>query len=199
MKKPHSATALSNLAVDAQRSKGAERAEKMNRLVEALEPNVRSMAHRFFKNEADVDDVSQSILLRIACSLDRYDGRASLLSWVKVLSRNQCLDVLRQHGRREAALGSHPDDGSTPEACDPGQIDPLELASQKECSTVVRQAFERISPALSRTAHMRFIQGYNQREVAERLRISVGTVKSRSHRALVALRDELHEEALLAS
>jgi len=198
MKKISTAHTLSNLAVELQGSTGADRTDKLNRLILALQPNVRSMAHRFFKNEADVDDVTQGILLRIACCIDRFDGQASLLSWVKVLARNQCLDVLRQLGRREAALGSGPEDAPVLETSDPGFVDPFELASREECAAVVRRAFDRISPALRQTAHLRFLDGYNQREVADHLHISVGTVKSRAHRALVALREELREDALLA-
>jgi RNA polymerase sigma-70 factor (ECF subfamily) len=59
---------------------------------------------------------------------------------------------------------------------------PHQMAVTREVTTIVAKAVEKISPEMREVVTMRFVDGLDNQEIAHRLRIPEGTVKSRTNR-----------------
>jgi RNA polymerase sigma-70 factor (ECF subfamily) len=69
----------------------------------------------------------------------------------------------------------------------------LESVSQDERSQEVRSALAQLSEEQQQILQMAYYDGFSQSEIAERLNIPLGTVKARSRRGLLKLRETLKD------
>jgi RNA polymerase sigma-70 factor (ECF subfamily) len=124
----------------------------------------------------------------------RFESRFS--SWVYRIAVNASIDIRRRaRSRRLASLETLREDG-------PGELNKFDLAdrvvempsisaSRRELEQAIQLAISRLSPKLRAIVVLRYIENLSYEEVAETLRISLGTVKSRLSRAHEALDREL--------
>jgi RNA polymerase sigma-70 factor (ECF subfamily) len=151
------------------------------------------------------EEIVQETYLVLWNKAERFDpALGSLLGWLAAIARNRAADRLRAAGRRPVVgLGARLDDEDTADAFDldvaRGQPvaaavfdqDPAEAAARQWTRGVVRDALAR-SPADERLAlELAYYGGLSQSEIAERLGWPLGTVKTRTRRALTRLRGEL--------
>jgi RNA polymerase sigma-70 factor, ECF subfamily len=103
---------------------------------------------------------------------DRFDA------WLHRLTINACLDVARRRRRRPIEVDLTP--------ITPGTV--ADSAGQIADRDVIERAFRRLPPEQRAVVVLRFYLDLSVPEIAETLALPVGTVQSRLHRALVALR-----------
>jgi RNA polymerase sigma-70 factor, ECF subfamily len=146
------------------------------------------------RDRALAEDVLQESLLRIYQALYRYDGRASLYTWMYAITRNQCCTVVRR-GRDPLSL-VETDWESDPESASASDLDPQETAIRQEDVAQVRDLVARL-PEVYRQVVLLFYWGEQSvSEVAKLLSLPEGTVKTRLHRARVILEDRLRRRGL---
>jgi len=133
------------------------------------------------------EDLVQRVMTRLWQLADRYDpSRASVRTWVFTLARTSCIDLYRAQPPA-AARGEAPDrTGPTDESIDAD----IEQLLQAE---LIRTALDRLSTDHRQVIELAYFTGLSQNEVATRLGLPLGTVKSRSFYALKALRLTLEE------
>lgn len=152
------------------------------------------------RNSADAEEVVQDAFLALYQKADAFEGRATLSTWLYRVVTNAAL--MKRRGRRhevevslEAQLPSFGEDGSrmgdmSVLMADWSQNPEAALLSQ-ETHTLLQQAIEGL-PDLYRTVLvLRDVEGLSNEEVAEVVGESVAAVKSRLHRARMALREQL--------
>jgi RNA polymerase sigma-70 factor (ECF subfamily) len=134
-----------------------------------------------------VEDVVQMVFLdvwRLAARYDDSRSRGSARRWLVVLAHNKAVDVVREQQRHrrwraeESLLADHADPGRGPD----------DLAAATDCGDRLRSAFADVAPLARQTVSMRFLQQMSEREVAAALQVPLGTVKTRTHRGVHALR-----------
>lgn len=104
---------------------------------------------------------------------DRFEA------WIRALVVRSCIDVLRRRGRRPIEVELSPFDAPpTPD-----------IASTIADRDLVDGALRRLSPEQRAVVVLHYYLGMSLPDVAETLRIPVGTVKSRHHRSLAIMRD----------
>jgi RNA polymerase sigma-70 factor (ECF subfamily) len=115
----------------------------------------------------------------------RFESRFS--SWVYRIAVNASIDLRRRtRTRRLASLDAIQDSGADDSRFD---IDdervemPSASASRRELEQEVQRAIGRLSPKLRTIVVLRYLENLSYEEVAETLKISLGTVKSRLSRA----------------
>jgi len=157
----------------------------LERVLEEIAPVVHRFGMRMCRHEADAEDVLQDTLLSVATHLKEYEGRSSLASWVFTLARTAC--ARRRRGLKnqahlpEEAAGQPQATGDTPE----------HEASDRELRGVLSDALSALSDDQREVLLMRDMEGLSAAEVADSLGIGVDAVKSRLHRARVALREAM--------
>jgi RNA polymerase sigma-70 factor (ECF subfamily) len=114
------------------------------------------------------------------------DAKGSAYTWLLSLSRNRAIDRLRSKGYKAETRSS--DGGEAVEEL-PGSegVSPLDQVVLSERADLVRGALPRISPDQRRILEIAYFEGLTQSEVAERLEIPLGTVKSRMRDGMKAL------------
>jgi RNA polymerase sigma-70 factor (ECF subfamily) len=149
-------------------------------------PLVLGICRRGVPTATDADDVVQQVFVAAWRSRAGFDpARGSLASWLAGIARNKVLDAQRAMYRRRDVLV--PTDPAGPGTADDSAAAPDAVADQ----LVVRAALRRLPPERRAAVELAFFEGLTHPEVAERLELPLGTVKSHIRRALDALRAEL--------
>ena len=141
---------------------------------------VFNVAYKFVGKHDEAEDLAQDIFLKIFKSLDTFDRRANFQTWLISISRNLCIDHYRSV-RKERETIDHDVDASelSPASSDNGPADVLE---QRDRVALLRQAMAALPETLRTAVLMRDIQELSYQEIANRLRLPEGTVKSRINR-----------------
>ena len=136
------------------------------------------LAARTLGQTAEAEDVVQEAFLAIWRQAARLDPARGVRSYLLTIVHNKAIDRLRKRARRpELVL-----DETAPLVAD--APDPAEFAEALENRELVRAALRSLPEEQRRTVEMAYFGGLTTGEVAEQLKIPVGTVKSRLRLAL---------------
>lgn len=133
-------------------------------------------------NASDADDLAQECYLRAFRNWNRFDGRGSRQAWLFAIARNTQTDWFRKQGR-EARLLEQQRQGATSEA----------PAPDLNNAEAIWQAVGRLTSEHREIVHLRFAADLSYTEIAQMLGVPIGTVRSRLHRALKAIREQMEE------
>jgi RNA polymerase sigma-70 factor (ECF subfamily) len=149
---------------------------------------IYSLALRILRDQADAEDVVQEVFSQAWTQAGRYDAaRGSVLGWLLTLARSRAIDRLRgRKTRLEPAL----DDTRLGEIPDAGIPADEQLAWAGRAAQV-RAALEGLTMLQRMAIELAFYEGLTHAEIAERLELPLGTVKTRIRQGLLKLRDQL--------
>ncbi|MDC0668736.1 sigma-70 family RNA polymerase sigma factor [Nannocystis radixulma] len=145
-------------------------------------------AIRILGNRREAEDLVHDVLMEVWQKCADYDPeRGSVRTWLLVRLRSRALDRCRRAGRfRVETLEERNLDDLGPAGGDePGQS--LDHAR-------VRRALHELPPAQRQVLELAYFDGLSASEIAERLAVPIGTVKSRTAAGLAKLRAALHAE-----
>jgi RNA polymerase sigma-70 factor (ECF subfamily) len=173
-----------------------EKAKKGDRaafgqLIRMHQRRLYGCAIQMLGDRGEAEDAVQETFLRAYRAIDRFDGRAELSTWLYRICINVSLNTIRRRRRVDAADVSDP---RVPEpSADPtqGQTDPRGSAQTRQLYQRLAQALDQLSPSLRSTVILVLIDGVPQKEAAETLGCSEGTIAWRVHEARRRLRDML--------
>jgi RNA polymerase sigma-70 factor (ECF subfamily) len=151
--------------------------ERIARLVRGMVP------------ESDTEDVTQEAFLKAYRKLGAFDGRSAFYTWLYRIAANTAMDWRkRQRHRRHAPLPETPEGEDATPAREPG---PEHAAVRREMAARIDAAIAALPPKYHEILVLREVEGLAYDEIAERLRLSRGTVESRLFRARERLRERL--------
>jgi RNA polymerase sigma-70 factor, ECF subfamily len=154
-------------------------------IVARHEGRVFSIAIRICRHREDARDVTQDVFVTALRTLASFRGDAQLTTWLHRVTVNASLDLVRKRQRREGPplddVGERSDEAPGPE------VAAIESVRARE----VHAALGRIPADQRAVIVLHDLQGLDYAEVAGALEVPVGTVKSRIHRARLALAREL--------
>lgn len=147
---------------------------------------LRAEAARIVTDPADAEDVAQEVLWKIWRHARRYDPRrASVATWLMVMTRRSAIDRLRQRSRWHRFLAEQP--RAAPQ-CPPDVLD-RELFRSRILRT--RRAFRELPPEQRWVVALALLRDMTQREIAAATGTPLGTVKTRTLSAKRRLRQSL--------
>jgi RNA polymerase sigma-70 factor (ECF subfamily) len=172
---------------------------------------VYGAAVRVSRDHGVAADVVQETFLALWDRAELFDSSlGSLRAWLHTIARNRAVDRLRAARRHDRAavfstfIGAGEDDGTVAEwlvaAGSPvamgGAAESPEMAlSARETRHALAEAVSALEPNERAVIELAYAAGLSQSEVAERLGWPLGTVKTRTRRALRRLRDGLEATA----
>ena len=146
---------------------------------------VFNVAYKFVGRQDEAEDLTQDIFLKLFKSLKTFDRRANFSTWLISVSRNLCIDHYRSM-RREHDVVTHDVDVVT--LARPSVIDsPQAALEQRDRVALLRAALDTLAPSLRTAVMLRDIQELSYQEIADRLGVPEGTVKSRINRGRTEL------------
>lgn len=167
--------------------------DAFSQLVEANQNKVYTLALRMTGNPEDGADLAQEAFLRAWRSLPSFQGDSSFSTWLYRLTSNLCIDFLRREKRRKAAaVVSLDDEGAAyPLEIPDHRFTPEGEVERRELRTSVEQALHKLPDGQRQALVLRELGGLSYAEIAARLDLESGTVKSRIARARLSLRNIL--------
>jgi RNA polymerase sigma-70 factor, ECF subfamily len=168
-------------------------------LMGRYEDKVYRLAYRFVRNESEAKEILQDTFLAIWRKLDTFKGDAQFSSWVYRVAANAALMRLRSQRRHpEVSTEDLPagflDQQQYGQILSPGENwarRPDDELQSDELRRHIQAAVDAL-PEIYRTVFLvRDVEGLSTEETAEMLGISVPTVKTRLHRARMALREAI--------
>jgi RNA polymerase sigma-70 factor (ECF subfamily) len=141
---------------------------------------VFNVAYKFVGRHEEAEDLTQDIFLKIFRSLGTFDRRANFQTWLISVSRNLCIDYYRSVRKERETI----DRQVTAEEVGPVSLDagPLVALEQRDLAELLRRALQSLPDSLRTAVVMRDIQELSYQEIAGRLHLPEGTVKSRINR-----------------
>jgi RNA polymerase sigma-70 factor (ECF subfamily) len=132
----------------------------------------------------DADDLTQDCCLRALRAWGQFDGRASRQAWLFGIARRTRVDWFRRKKRDGVALCQEDIDGLQKAHIEKPAFDEIEK---------IWDAVKDISAEQSEVIHLRFAAGLNYAQISHTLGIPIGTVRSRLHRGLKAVKEIVGE------
>ena len=136
---------------------------------------VLKFALRFTADRALAEDVVQDCFKELIDSIERFELRGQLTSWFYVVAKRRALRLQERARRAQGELGH----------------EALAIpASGPESTEDLRRLLSSLPAAQQEVLVLRFLDGWDLQSIADTLEIPLGTVKSRVHNALAALRED---------
>jgi len=169
---------------------------EFRRLYDRYKDRVYNVCFRTTGNASDALDAAQETFGILFRRIREFRFQSRFSSWVYRIAVNASIDLKRRmRSRRFASLDAMQEgntvDGRRYELQDEDSDLPSQSASRRELEEEIQRAINRLSPKLRKIVVLRYCENLSYEEIAEVLRISLGTVKSRLSRAHEALDREL--------
>lgn len=148
---------------------------------------VYGLALKLLMHTEEAEDLTQEIFLSLRDRTNYNPSRGSLISYLMVMTRSRAIDKLRSRStkfrvmQRWQGVLKTESSGSTP----------LERSMLSERAEAVQAAMAQLPETERQVLEIAYYEGFSQSEVAERLNLPLGTVKSRSRQGLIKLRRAL--------
>jgi RNA polymerase sigma-70 factor, ECF subfamily len=168
----------------------AGRVAALRQLYDRYGKLVYGLAYKILHNPEEAEEVAQEVFLKL-WSKDNYNPtRGSVKVFLNLVTRSQAINRLRSQRSR----CQHLQHWQTILWSDVQSTMPLEYAVMGERSQQVQTALRQLPTPQRRVLEGVYYEGLTQPEVAQRLNIPLGTVKTRSRQALCKLRLVLQED-----
>lgn len=156
----------------------------LNALYAAEGPRMLGVAQRILKRRALAEEAVQDAFVLIWRNAARFDAaKGSATTWIYTVLRNRSLSILRQEGRAEPTempLGEEiVDEAETPE----------ETISRLSDAEALKHCLEKLDAPRRGAIALAYVHGLSHGELAGRLGLPLGTVKSWLRRSLLTLRE----------
>ena len=149
-------------------------------LVRVYWKRVFNVAYKFVARFDEAEDLTQEIFVKVFRALPTFDRRASFETWLTKVCRNLCIDRYRRRRREEERFTDE---------VDPDTIQIDELVSRPDATleqrdeiAMVRRALAKLDPTYREAVALRDVHDLSYEEIARRLQLPEGTVKSRISR-----------------
>lgn len=168
-------------------------------LVRRYQDRLFNTVVRILGNADDAADIVQESFLHAFVKLDAFKGDARFFTWLYRIAVNASISLKRKQ-RVVLSTDSHDLLPRLQESIDQSESSrPESVLERRERIAQLETALNLLTPDHRAVLVLKEIEGCNYESIAEILRVPVGTVRSRLHRARLELRDQLLKESARTS
>ncbi len=151
-------------------------------------PRVKSYLMRLGSDDAAAEEIAQDVMVTVWRKANLFDRKqASVSTWIFRIARNRRIDVFRRNNK--PAL-----DPEEPMILPAGVAAPDAGVEAQDIENQVRSAMTELPEEQLAMVKLAFYEGLSHREIAEKLDVPLGTVKSRIRLAFARMRGRLEDE-----
>ena len=169
------------------RARKGER-EALGRLAGALRPLICRWALVITGDPHDAEDVAQIVLMKMLASMEGFDGRSRVTSWVYRITRNASLDHQRSRSQ-DQRLAEKAEWSARAET--PRLDDPLDDIEMKRTLRLIRTLMRELPMRQREVFDLVDLQGLKPREAADLLEMNPNTLRVHLFRARRSMRKEM--------
>jgi len=171
----------------------------MERLIIRYQNRIYNVILKICGNTDDAAELTQQTFVNAIENIREFQSRSSFYTWLFRIAVNLTLNYCKRHVRLgvrslDSLTGENNDEGSRALRAvlyDKNCPDPAVVAENKELCELVLKAIMKLDDDQRAVVVLRDIEGMNYTEIAEVLKVELGTVKSRLSRARSNLREIL--------
>ena len=158
----------------------------LTRFYERFAGTIMALLLRMLGSRAEAEELLQEVFMELWRRAGQYDpARAAVSTWVVTITRSRALDALRARQRRGGDLHQPAEDTLMTA---PAETRPDSLIASSLRNEAVHRALAGISEEQREVLELSYFDGLSHREIAGKLALPVGTVKSRILAAMKVLR-----------
>lgn len=176
----------------------ARDARAFEQLIREHKARMYNLIYRMIGNREESEDLLQEVFITVFKKIDSFRGDSSLSTWIYKIATNHCINrkkylLRRKHyakrsfcdltdkeqSERAGGIG----DGTLPR--------PDEMAEGRQMEILIQQAITSLDDEYKVVLILRDVQNLSYEEIEQILNVPAGTVKSRLHRARMALKEKL--------
>jgi RNA polymerase sigma-70 factor (ECF subfamily) len=150
---------------------------------------VFNVAYKFVGKHDEAEDLTQDIFLKIFKALNTFDRRANFQTWIISISRNLCIDHYRSVRKERQTIAREVDTSDLQPAS--RERGPYAAAEHQDLRALLQKALQTLPVTLRTAVVLRDLQELSYQEIADRLGLPEGTVKSRINRGRIELATQL--------
>jgi RNA polymerase sigma-70 factor (ECF subfamily) len=145
---------------------------------------------RMLRSVEESEDLLQEVFLQLWNTARSYDrGKGSVYTWLVTMTRNRAIDRLRSKGYKRQV--QHIDIDEITLATDSHSSNPYANAELHEHQRLIVTVLQKLTLDQQQVIALSYYEGYSQSEIAAKLDIPLGTVKSRMRKGLMEMRSML--------
>jgi RNA polymerase sigma-70 factor (ECF subfamily) len=192
---PKSYTDVSDQQVVVFAQEGREDAYR--ELIKRYERPVFSLIYRMVRDNETAEDLAQETFIKVLNNIDRYRPEFKFSSWLFKIANNITIDHLRRRQVDTISIEGSPDAVTAERAratavtITSGGESPLEELESRELGAQIEAAIAKLRPEYRACIILRHVEDYSYDEIAEIVKLPLGTVKTYIHRARQELREYL--------
>ncbi|MCC6601256.1 MAG: sigma-70 family RNA polymerase sigma factor [Crocinitomicaceae bacterium] len=155
-------------------------------LMERYREPIYFMLLKMVNNKDDAEDLTIEAFGKAFKRLDQYTPQFAFSTWLFKIATNNCIDYIRRKRIKAISIdhGFQSDDGETVEiSIKDAVLDPAEAMQKEERIHKMRQIVDKLKPRYRRLVEMRYFDEMAYEEIAEELKLPLGTVKAQLFRA----------------
>lgn len=155
-------------------------------LMERYREPIYFMLLKMVNNKDDAEDLTIEAFGKAFRRLDQYTPQFAFSTWLFKIATNNCIDYIRKKRIKAISIdqGFQSDDGDTIEiSVKDSVLDPAEALQKEERIRKMREIVDRLKPRYRRLVEMRYFDEKAYEEIAEELKLPLGTVKAQLFRA----------------
>ncbi len=177
--------------LDAIRSSSSSDRTALEALLERHEAEIWRFGLKMCASREDAKDVLQETMIAAARTAGDFRGDSSVPTWLYAIARSFCIKKRRRGKFAPAAHLSLDDDADAAGAIAAEGAPPDEVAATREIGRELERAIDDLEASQREVLLLRDVEGLTAPEVGKVLGLRVDAVKSRLHRARVAVRERL--------
>jgi RNA polymerase sigma-70 factor (ECF subfamily) len=163
----------------------------LSRLVNNYEKTVYNFAFKICRDPEKAENTMQETFLSMIKSLNQFDGKSKLSTWLYRIVMNHCLMELRKKKHDFISLDDDESDIPEDKLIPDWSSVPSDITENAELKRILDEAISKLSVDYRVVFILRDVNGLSTEETAKITDLSVPAVKSRLHRARAFLRNEI--------
>ncbi len=156
-------------------------------LVETYQKPVYNLCYRMLGEPESAEDAAQETFLRAYQHIGRYDAKRPFATWLLSIAAHYCIDRLRRRKFNMFSIDEEDEEGTTFEIPDAEAPNPERESVRNEEKDKLHGLLASLDETARAAIVMRYWNDASEVEIAETLGLTVSAVKSRLHRARLAL------------
>ena len=175
--------------------------QAFNEMVELYSKKLYYLCLKMLQNESDAEDTVQTIFLKAYTNISRFEEKSSISTWLYRIGVNVCTDLLRKRKKevKSSLYATNSEEEEFALEIPDEKENVEETVLQKERKEALYRAIHTLKPKQKQLIILREIENLSYEEIADILKMNVGTVKSGINRARKALLEKLQENTELFS
>jgi RNA polymerase sigma-70 factor (ECF subfamily) len=173
--------------------------QAFDEIVRQFGDKVFSLVYRMIGNRAEAEDIAQEVFITVFKTIDTFRGEAKFSTWLLRIAANQSKNRIKYLARRatdpDGLDGNGGEVAATPHAAPlAGQIDaPDVIVEAAQLDRLMQEAVATLDEEQRLLVVLRDVEELSYQEIGEITGLPEGTIKSRLHRARMAIKEYMDE------